>query len=49
MAGLGLGLLVVPLINVVLVAVPADLAGSASGLFSTAQQSSAERSAVSQW
>ena len=37
-AGMGLGLLVVPLINVVLVAVPADLAGSASGLFSTAQQ-----------
>jgi EmrB/QacA subfamily drug resistance transporter len=37
-AGLGLGLLVVPLINVVLVAVPGDQAGSASGLFSTAQQ-----------
>ncbi len=37
-AGLGLGLLVVPLINVVLVAVPSDQAGSASGLFSTAQQ-----------
>jgi MFS family permease len=37
-AGMGLGLLVVPLINVVLVAVPAELAGSASGLFSTAQQ-----------
>jgi MFS family permease len=37
-AGMGLGLLVVPLVNVVLVAVPADLAGSASGLFSTAQQ-----------
>jgi len=37
-AGLGLGLLVVPLINVVLVAVPRDLAGSASGMFSTAQQ-----------
>lgn len=37
-AGMGLGLLVVPLVNVVLVAVPADLAGSAAGLFSTAQQ-----------
>jgi EmrB/QacA subfamily drug resistance transporter len=37
-AGLGLGLLVVPLINVVLVAVPGEQAGSASGLFSTAQQ-----------
>jgi EmrB/QacA subfamily drug resistance transporter len=37
-AGLGLGLLVVPLINVVLVAVPAHQAGSAAGLFSTAQQ-----------
>jgi EmrB/QacA subfamily drug resistance transporter len=37
-AGMGLGLLVVPLVNVVLVAVPGDLAGSASGLFSTAQQ-----------
>ncbi len=37
-AGLGLGLLVVPLINVVLVAVPVHQAGSASGLFSTAQQ-----------
>ncbi len=37
-AGAGLGLLVVPLINVVLVAVPGQRAGSASGLFSTAQQ-----------
>jgi hypothetical protein len=36
-AGLGPGLLVVPLVNVVLVAVPADLAGAAAGLFSTAQ------------
>jgi hypothetical protein len=35
---MGLGLLVVPLINVVLVAVPGEQAGSASGLFSTAQQ-----------
>jgi MFS family permease len=37
-AGAGLGLLVVPLVNVVLVAVPGHRAGSASGLFSTAQQ-----------
>jgi EmrB/QacA subfamily drug resistance transporter len=37
-AGGGLGLLVVPLVNVVLVAVPRHQAGSASGLFSTAQQ-----------
>jgi hypothetical protein len=37
-AGAGLGLLVVPLVNVVLAAVPASVAGSASGLFSTAQQ-----------
>ncbi|MFF9812823.1 MFS transporter [Streptomyces sp. NPDC014006] len=38
MAGAGLGFLVVPLVNVVLSAVPADLAGGASGIFSTAQQ-----------
>jgi hypothetical protein len=37
-AGAGLGLLVIPLANVVLAAVPADLAGGASGVFSTAQQ-----------
>ncbi len=37
-AGAGLGLLVVPLVNVVLVAVPRELAGGASGTFSTAQQ-----------
>jgi EmrB/QacA subfamily drug resistance transporter len=37
-AGGGLGLLVVPLVNVVLVAVPRHQAGSAAGLFSTAQQ-----------
>jgi EmrB/QacA subfamily drug resistance transporter len=37
-AGLGLALLVVPLVNVVLAAVPASVAGGASGLFSTAQQ-----------
>lgn len=38
LGGAGLGLLVVPLANVVLTAVPAELAGGASGLFSTAQQ-----------
>ncbi len=37
-AGAGLALLVVPLVNVVLTAVPAEIAGGASGLFSTAQQ-----------
>ncbi|WP_328925150.1 MFS transporter [Streptomyces sp. NBC_00190] len=37
-AGGGLGFLVVPLVNVVLSAVPADIAGGASGIFSTAQQ-----------
>lgn len=37
-AGAGLGFLVVPLVNVVLSAVPADIAGGASGIFSTAQQ-----------
>lgn len=37
-AGIGLGLLVIPLVNVVLTAVPRDLAGGASGIFSTAQQ-----------
>jgi EmrB/QacA subfamily drug resistance transporter len=36
--GAGLGLLVVPLVNVVLAAVPSDEAGEASGVFSTAQQ-----------
>lgn len=38
MAGAGLGWLIVPLVNVVLTAVPADGAGGASGIFSTAQQ-----------
>ncbi|WP_225831336.1 MFS transporter [Streptomyces sp. NK08204] len=38
LAGAGLGFLVVPLVNVVLSAVPAELAGGASGIFSTAQQ-----------
>jgi MFS family permease len=37
-AGAGLALLVIPLVNVVLAAVPAAAAGGASGLFSTAQQ-----------
>ena len=37
-AGAGLALLVIPLVDVVLAAVPAEAAGGASGLFSTAQQ-----------
>ena len=37
-AGAGLGFLVVPLVNVVLSAVPGELAGGASGILSTAQQ-----------
>jgi sugar phosphate permease len=37
-AGAGLGLLVVPLANVVLSVVPTGEAGEASGVFSTAQQ-----------
>jgi EmrB/QacA subfamily drug resistance transporter len=37
-AGAGLALLIIPLANVVLAAVPADAAGGASGLFTTAQQ-----------
>jgi MFS family permease len=37
-AGAGLALLVIPLVNVVLAAVPAEAAGGASGLFGTAQQ-----------
>jgi EmrB/QacA subfamily drug resistance transporter len=37
-AGAGLGLLVVPLVNVVLAAVPVEVAGGAAGTFSTAQQ-----------
>ena len=36
-AGAGLALLVIPLADVVLAAVPAQAAGGASGLFSTAQ------------
>jgi EmrB/QacA subfamily drug resistance transporter len=38
LAGAGLSLLVIPLANVVLAAVPSQAAGSASGMFSTAQQ-----------
>jgi EmrB/QacA subfamily drug resistance transporter len=38
LAGAGLALLLIPLVNVVLAAAPADTAGSASGVFSTAQQ-----------
>ena len=37
-AGAGLSLLIIPLANVVLAAVPTGAAGGASGLFSTAQQ-----------
>jgi EmrB/QacA subfamily drug resistance transporter len=37
-AGLGLALLIIPLVNVVLAAAPVEAAGSASGVFSTAQQ-----------
>ena len=38
MAGVGLSLLVIPLVNVVLAAVPHRAAGGAGGMFSTAQQ-----------
>ena len=37
-AGAGLALVVIPLVSVVLAAVPAEAAGGASGMFSTAQQ-----------
>jgi MFS family permease len=37
-AGAGLGLLVVPLVNVVLAGIPSASAGGAAGIFSTAQQ-----------
>ena len=37
-AGVGLGFLIIPLANIVLSAVPAHLAGGASGIFTTAQQ-----------
>lgn len=38
LAGIGLGLLIVPLSNIVLTAAHEDVAGNASGVFSTAQQ-----------
>lgn len=37
-AGFGLALLIIPLVNVVLAAVPVEVAGGASGLFSSGQQ-----------
>jgi EmrB/QacA subfamily drug resistance transporter len=37
-AGVGLSLLIIPLVNVVLAAVPREVAGGAGGIFSTAQQ-----------
>ena len=37
-AGIGLGFLIIPLVNIVLTAVPAHQSGGASGIFSTAQQ-----------
>ena len=37
-AGVGLGFVVVPLVDIVLTAVPEHLASGASGIFSTAQQ-----------
>jgi hypothetical protein len=37
-AGAGLSLLIIPLVNVVLAAVPHKVAGGAGGIFSTAQQ-----------
>ena len=37
-AGVGLSLLIIPLVNVVLAAVPNKVAGGAGGIFSTAQQ-----------
>jgi len=38
LAGMGLSLLIIPLVNVVLAAVPHGVAGGAGGMFSTAQQ-----------
>ena len=37
-AGMGLSLLIIPLVNVALAAVPHEIAGGAGGIFSTAQQ-----------
>jgi EmrB/QacA subfamily drug resistance transporter len=38
LTGVGLSLLIIPLVNVVLAAVPHEVAGGAGGIFSTAQQ-----------
>ncbi|WP_217548092.1 MFS transporter [Streptomyces sp. GbtcB6] len=38
LSGTGMGLIIIPLVNIVLSAVPEHLAGGASGIFSTAQQ-----------
>jgi MFS family permease len=38
LAGAGLSLMIIPLVNVVLAAVPHEVAGGAGGMFSTAQQ-----------
>jgi EmrB/QacA subfamily drug resistance transporter len=38
LAGAGLSLMIIPLVNVVLAAVPQEVAGGAGGIFSTAQQ-----------
>jgi EmrB/QacA subfamily drug resistance transporter len=38
LAGAGLSLMIIPLVNVVLAAVPQEIAGGAGGVFSTAQQ-----------
>ena len=38
LSGVGLSLLIIPLVNVVLAAVPREVAGGAGGMFSTAQQ-----------
>jgi hypothetical protein len=37
-AGAGLSLMIIPLVNVVLAAVPHEVAGGAGGMFSTSQQ-----------
>jgi EmrB/QacA subfamily drug resistance transporter len=38
LSGVGLSLMIIPLVNVVLAAVPQEVAGGAGGMFSTAQQ-----------
>jgi hypothetical protein len=45
-AGAGLSLLVIPLVNVVLAAVPVEVAAGASGPFSTAQHAAAAHRGV---